>query len=519
MRWPFSRNRAQKPAKGVTAADDRIWGRHYTGPSPWIFGLIILVLIGVLSVLAYTKKLPFTSPSYEVSAVFDNATTLRATSPVRIAGVKVGEVTGVERDGDMARVTFSVDESGQPLHTDAQVQIRPRLFLEGNFFLDVQPGSPSAPDLGDGETIPVTQTATAVQLDEILMALQAPQRRGLQRLLEGYGTGLTYEPTAADDLDQDPSVQGETAAKSLNDAFKYGGPAGRGTTIVNTALLGEQPHDLSRFIKSFGTTFAKLASREDDLSDLVTNFNTFAGALATESANLSLTIEELAPTLEEAQPSLAALSNALPAVRALAIESTPGFEELPTTIAAANPWLDETDALLQKSELGGLAKLLRKSSPALAKVSATTKGFFDQQTSFARCISEVFIPAGDSVINDPFSTGQPNYREFFYSTVQLAGESQGFDGNGPYVRFESGGGGTLVQGDNPGGLPGTGSAFLPGSAFNFANVQEAPQGQQPYLPDAPPPYRPDVPCANNPVPDVNGPAAQAGPPDLVPVNP
>ena len=123
------------------------------------------------------------------------------------------------------------------------------------------------------------------------------------------------------------------------------------------------------------------------------------------------------------------------------------------------------------------------------------------------------------MINDPFSTGQPNYREFFYSTVQLAGESQGFDGNGPYVRFESGGGGMLVQGDNPGGIPGTGSAFLQGSAFNFANVQEAPQGQQPYLPDAPPPYRPDVPCASNPVPDVNGPAAQAGPPDLVPVNP
>src|SRR5205085_1354337 len=119
-----------------------------------------------------------------------------------------------------------VDDQGLPLHTDAQVQIRPRLFLEGNFFLDLQPGSPSAPELPDGGTIPITQTATAVQLDEVLTALQKPARRGLQRLLEGYGTGLTYQPTAADDADQDPIVQGETAAKSLNDAFKYGGPAG-----------------------------------------------------------------------------------------------------------------------------------------------------------------------------------------------------------------------------------------------------------------------------------------------------
>ena len=40
----------------------------------------------------------------------------------------------------------------------------------------------------------------------------------------------------------------------------------------------------------------------------------------------------------------------------------------------------------------------------------------------------------------PFSTGQPNFREFFYGVTQLAGESQGFDGNGPFVRFQAGGG-------------------------------------------------------------------------------
>ena len=71
---------------------------------------------------------------------------LRATSPVRIAGVNVGEVTDVRRaDDDLAEVTFTVDDEGQPIHEDAQLEIRPRLFLEGNFFLDLRPGSPSAP--------------------------------------------------------------------------------------------------------------------------------------------------------------------------------------------------------------------------------------------------------------------------------------------------------------------------------------------------------------------------------------
>jgi hypothetical protein len=42
-------------------------------------------------------------------------------------------------------------------------------------------------------------------------------------------------------------------------------------------------------------------------------------------------------------------------------------------------------------------------------------------------------------------------------------------------------------------------------------------GIQPALPDATPPFRMDVPCHQNPLPNINGPAAAAGPADLVPV--
>ena len=145
---------------------------------------------------------------------------------MRIAGVNVGKVTGVEREGDAVEVTFTVDEEGQPIHDDATVEIRPRLFLEGNFFLDLDPGSPSAPSSTTAATIPVTQTATAVQLDEVLTALQAPAREGLQQALSGFGTALTYEPTAADDVGQDPDVAGETGAEALNDSFATAGPPG-----------------------------------------------------------------------------------------------------------------------------------------------------------------------------------------------------------------------------------------------------------------------------------------------------
>src|SRR5262249_15635411 len=157
---------------------------------------------------------------YELHATFRNATTLKSNSPVRIAGVNVGSVTSVQPEGNMAEVTFTVSNEGLPIHEDATITIRPRLFLEGNFFLDLQPGSPSASDLPSGWTIPVTQTATAVKLDQILTSLQKNTRASLKRALAGYGQTLNAKPTAAEDATQDPSVRGLTPAEAINQTFR-----------------------------------------------------------------------------------------------------------------------------------------------------------------------------------------------------------------------------------------------------------------------------------------------------------
>jgi ABC-type transporter Mla subunit MlaD len=69
-------------------------GQHKRLPNH-VIGLILIVFIAVGSFLAYTKKLPWTH-GYEIKAVFTTAQNVRLKSPVRIAGVNVGEVTGVE---------------------------------------------------------------------------------------------------------------------------------------------------------------------------------------------------------------------------------------------------------------------------------------------------------------------------------------------------------------------------------------------------------------------------------------
>jgi phospholipid/cholesterol/gamma-HCH transport system substrate-binding protein len=480
-----------------------------------IVGAITAVVIAFGVYLAFSRDdNPFAGPGYELSAVFRSPATLTPNSPVRIAGVAVGKVTAVEREGDLARVTFTVDEAGQPVHSDATVEVRPRLFLEGNFFLDFSPGSPSAPELASGSTLPSTQTSVAVQLDQVLTALQTPERRNLQRLLQGFGTALTHEPTATEDADQDPDVQGETAAEALNDAFAYGGEAGMTSAVVTEALQGEQPHEVSRLIAAQRRVFGALLDREAQLKELITNFNVTAGALAAERANLSESVRLLAPTLETTQGALAHLNASFPQLRAFAVEARPGVEELAETIAVARPWLRQADPLLSGRELGGLADLLRRGTPDLAKATDLTPGVLRQLRLTSRCVAENLIPAGDVVIDDaggayPFSTGVPNYQELFYGTVGLSGESQAFDGNSQYVRFQSGGGPVLTTAPQPGGGIDNGAVF----GYTIA----PPIGTRPALPAQQPPFRPDFKCHENPVPDING--APVGPPSPQAIGP
>jgi phospholipid/cholesterol/gamma-HCH transport system substrate-binding protein len=498
----------EQPEKPKAADyDERIYRKGHP-PHRMRNALILIGLVLIGSYLAVTKSLPFGS-EYELRAVFQNAANIRKDSPVRIAGVNVGKVTGVRSVGDAAEVTFTVEDEGRPIREDAQVEIRPRIFLEGNFFFDVKPGSPSAPELPDRGVIPISNTSTAVQLDQILTTLQAPDRENLSKLLQGYGTALNYQPTAADDKGHDPDVQGETAGQAINDSFEYGGPAGRDSAIVSRALLGNQPEqDLSGLIASQADVFNALLEREAQLKDFITNLNVTAGAFAAESDNLAESVKLLAPTLERAEPALRHTNESFPFLRAFARDIQPGLRELPATIAVSGPWLEQTKALLAKDELGAIADELRLTGPPAGLAAAAGAGLFSQTELLSLCASRILIPTGNVVLNDQFNAGVPNFKEFGYALTQVAGAAQNFDGNGPFVRFQAGGGefganGGLVGSNQPGG------GFENETLFGHSILP--PVGTQPVL-GAKPELRTDVPCHVNAIPDLNGPAATPGPP-------
>jgi phospholipid/cholesterol/gamma-HCH transport system substrate-binding protein len=481
-------------------------------PSNAAIAIVFILIFTIGPYLAFTGHVPFTSYGYELKATFANSANIALGSPIRIAGVEVGKVISSERGGNATTVSFTVDGSGRPIHGDAFAAIRPRIFLEGNFFIDLDPGSHSAPDMDSGATIPVSRTSTAVQIDEVLTALQSPTRADLSRLLDGLGTAYTHKPTAAEDATQLPEVKGKTGAEAFNGVFKYGGDAGRYSAQVTNAFLGTQQRDLSRLVAGAGRTFGAFASREADLQGLIDNFNVFTGALAAQSANLSTTINLLAPTLRTARASLVSLNRTLPPLRTYAIEFTPAVAELPGLISASKPWLAQVRPLLSGKEAGGVARLLAESTPGLAGAAQAGKEVaLPQFNQLGLCTTKVLVPTANQTINDRFSTGGPNYREFLYNLSNFAGQLQNFDGNGPYLRLQAGGGSQLVGEPNE-------TAEQVTDQVNFAHTAAAPLGTQPQI-GGKPPLKPEVRCYTNPVPDVNSGLGQVGAPSPVAVSP
>ncbi len=492
----------------------RWWRRHDEVPvvelqrsNPLRFGIVVVVILVLITYFGFTKHIPF-KHGYRLKALFATAVNIHPKSPVRIAGVGVGKVSSIERNGKAGLVTMEIESQGLPIHEDATLKIRPRIFLEGNWFIELQPGSPSAPTVPSGHTIPITQTADPVQIDQVLDALDTDTRANLQKFLINFGEALTRKPNAAEDAEQDPEVRGLDAAQALNKTYTRAPEALRGGAIINQALGGTSTHDLSELIASVGKVTTALNVHEQQLGELIENFNTFLGALAAQSVALTTVVGELPKTLHGIDRGLASLDASFAPTRAFAHDILPGLRNTPATVTAVLPWIEQVQASLAPSELGGVAKGLAAATPSLAKLFGEQAPFYRQGDLFNKCLTKIIYPAGNTKIQDGASTsGVENYKEFWYGLVGLNGIGQDFNGNGTVGRFLVGNSGKTLR-SRPTSILGTklqGLRMLTRSPLT-------PEGTRPAYPAEEPSYQPLVPCYTQTLPNFNGPLSQ-GPAD------
>ena len=311
-----------------------------------------------------------------------------------------------------------IDKQGLPIHKDATLQVRPRIFLEGNFFVDLHPGSPSAPTLGDGDTIPVNQTAAPVQIDQILGTLQTDTRKSLKGVLKGLSTGLAGQGGAG-----------------FNRSIPYWKDAYERGAIASDASLGILQHDLSGYIANAGATAAALDRNDAQLKSLITDFNTTAAALGARDNDLSNAIAELPRTLRAGRPALTALNAAFPPLRRFIRDFRPAVRSSGPALDASVPFAQQLRLAVQPSELRGLVHDLVPTVPALTRLQKATLPLYQQVRLASNCQNDVILPWTHDKIQDPdFPTDNQVFQEATKPLGGLAGESRSGDANGQWFR-------------------------------------------------------------------------------------
>jgi phospholipid/cholesterol/gamma-HCH transport system substrate-binding protein len=465
--------------------------RHNSGPSLKA-GLIALVVIAVGCYFGFTKANPF-ADKFELSAAFRSANDIKSGSAVRVAGVNVGKVKSVEtldpssqlgRRGAGAIVHMELDEAALPIKADARMKIRPRIFLEGNWFVDISPGSPSADALPEGATLPVQQTSAPVQFGQLLTALQSDTRQDLQIVLDEYGRALA-----------------NGGARGYNRSIEHWTKAFRDSAIVNDATLGLETHDLSGYLRG-AARFARGLDRDPRaLKDLLTNLADTADAFASEERNLTAAIHELPRTLVAGRSALGELNGAFPSLRRFVADMRPAVRASGPSLDATLPLVKQLRGFVRKSELRGLVHDLRPVVPDLTELNEGGVGLQQELRLLSSCTNEVLTPwRNDTVPDAKFPASGPVYQEQVKWLPGIAAESRNFDANGQYVRSLSNGA-QYAYGLNDGRF------FLTGLPL---------QGVNPPKVAGPPPLNADVPCETQQPPDLN--TVVQAPPKAIKVN-
>jgi phospholipid/cholesterol/gamma-HCH transport system substrate-binding protein len=261
---------------------------------PFIAVIVLIVFAGVISFYIFQKqrlRIPVIEEKpFQFQAEFDNAQGVVAGQgqTLRVAGVRIGDVSNVELIDGRAVVTFDVDRKYTPIYEDATILMRPLTGLRDMFFsLDPGTRSASGGEIEEGDTVPLANTAPDVPLDEVLAALDNDNQAYLRAILVGAGQGL------------------EGRGKDLGRILGSLGPINRDLEKLNTAVA-ERDENLSRLVHNLSILTKSIGTQDEDVVRLVTESNATLAAIAQEDPDVQNATRLLPGALTETRDALAA---------------------------------------------------------------------------------------------------------------------------------------------------------------------------------------------------------------------
>jgi virulence factor Mce-like protein len=252
--------------------------------SPVLIGAVTTLIVIVAVFLAYNANqgLPFV-PTYNLRAEVTGAANLVEGNEVRVGGFRVGVIdkigTGTKlvngQSRSIAVIHMKLDKKVEPLPRDTTILIRPRSAL-GLKYVELTAGK-SKQNFLAGDTIPLAQSKTAVEFDDLLNTFDFKTRQNAQDSLTGFGDAFAGR---GQDIN--------TAIQSLAPFFRYLEPVMRN--------LSDPKTQLAEFFKQIGRTSAQVAPVAEIQARLFGEMaNTFA-AIGRNPDALRATIDQTPST-------------------------------------------------------------------------------------------------------------------------------------------------------------------------------------------------------------------------------
>lgn len=260
-----------------------------------VIGRVAAIAALAIAIVAVGVVLLSGGSTYQVKAVFANASQIVPGNLVEVAGNSVGTVSGIAlTPSGQAELTLSIsNQVFDPLRQGTTATIR-EASLSGvaSRYVDLNVGPAGSPSIADNGVIGTQNTTSEVDLDQLFNTLNASSRKGLQNVFQGSAS----------------QYQGQ--GKNAQLAWQYLNPA-VATSSVLFREINRDTHGFTNFIVKSSRLVSDISQRQADLSGLVVHLSQTTGALAAQRGALGQSIQRLPQFMRLANTTFVNLRSAL----------------------------------------------------------------------------------------------------------------------------------------------------------------------------------------------------------------
>ncbi|MEU8634603.1 MCE family protein [Amycolatopsis sp. NPDC048633] len=290
--------------------------KPFRSRNPIVVGVVTALVMALAgSATFFSDNLPIIGGGTTYQAEFHEAAGLKPNDEVRVAGVKVGEVTDVRLAGDHVEVLFRVKDTWIGNRTTAAIKIK-TLLGQKNLVLDPVGNGELNPD----QPIPAERTSSPYDVTEVFNDLAST--------------------VGAIDTDQ------------LAQAFR----------VLSDTLGASAPSDVRTAFDGIAALSQTLASRDDELVKLFQNTNQVSKTLGERSGQIQALIRDGNTLLTELNARKDAIAQLFSGIKNLSIQLRGLVADNQKPLGPALDQLDRVATVLQRNQ-GKLEDSLRLAGP------------------------------------------------------------------------------------------------------------------------------------------------------------